>query len=75
MGLTHKLLRHGLDKRLHRFHDFSPGTGGIGLRGAVGMGTRDFGFSSQHRLESSFLIEWSQTRYIFSGARGLGRKG
>jgi hypothetical protein len=29
------------------------------------MGTRNFGFSSQHRLESSFLIEWSQTCYIF----------
>ena len=35
------------------------------------MGTRNFGFSSQHRLESSFLIEWSQTCYIFELAPAL----
>ena len=63
VGLTHELLRHGFKEGLHRFHDMFPGTGGLGIRSAFRTRTRDFGFSSQHPLESSFLIGWSQTCY------------
>src|ERR1035441_2895089 len=74
--LEEELLRHGMKERLDRFHDFFPGTGGVGVGSAFGMGTRDFGFSSQHRPESNFLIERSQTCYIFAPATNLpGGKG
>ena len=36
------------------------------------MGTRGFDFSGQHRLESRFLIEWSQTCYIINVAHQTG---
>ena len=64
MGLSQELLRHGVEEWLDWFHDSFPGTGGIGVESAFGMGTREFGFGSQHRLEFKFLNDGSQTCYL-----------
>ena len=60
--LPDELGRHGMQKRLHRFHDFFPGTGGVGSK--FGMGVAHVGFSSQHRGDFTFAAPVSQTCYV-----------
>ena len=68
-GLPDELPGHRLKKRLHRFHDYFPGTGRVVIGSVSSIGTHHFRFSSQHRDEFTFVTQASQTCYILPPTR------